>query len=95
MLAIDQSGSVASSVAGASVFGAVMASVRALRTSLVVFDTAVVDLTPPLQDRADVLFGTQLGCGTGIGIGKAVAYCPGLITRPRDTIFVAVPDLHA
>src|SRR6516165_10271538 len=58
VLAIDQSGSMASSVVYASVFGAVLASIRALKTSLVVFDTAVVDLTDRLADPVDVLFGT-------------------------------------
>jgi Mg-chelatase subunit ChlD len=92
VLAVDQSGSMASSVVYASVFGAVMASIRALRTSLVVFDTSVVDLTPSLSDPVDVLFGTQLGGGTDIN--SAVAYCSGLVTRPRDTIFVLVSDLY-
>jgi Mg-chelatase subunit ChlD len=91
VLAIDQSGSMASSVVYASVFGAVLASIRALKTSLVVFDTAVVDLTGELSDPVDVLFGTQLGGGTDIN--KAIAYCQGLITRPRDSIFVLVSDL--
>src|SRR5579883_2983955 len=50
ILAIDQSGSMAASVVYASLFGAVLASMRALKTSLVVFDTAVVDLTPQLTD---------------------------------------------
>ena len=45
ILAIDQSGSMAASVVYASVFGAALASLRSLRTSLVVFDTSVVDLT--------------------------------------------------
>jgi Mg-chelatase subunit ChlD len=92
VLAVDQSGSMASSVVYASVFGAVMASIRTLRTSLVVFDTSVVDLTPSLSDPVDVLFGTQLGGGTDIN--SAVAYCSGLVTRPRDTIFVLVSDLY-
>jgi Mg-chelatase subunit ChlD len=91
VLAIDQSGSMASSVVYASVFGAVLASIRALRTSLVVFDTAVVDLTEKLQDPVDVLFGTQLGGGTDIN--KAIAYSQTLITRPRDSIFVLISDL--
>src|SRR5580693_8277982 len=69
-----------------------MASVRALRTSLVVFDTSVVDLAPLLSDPVDVLFGTQLGGGTDIN--QAIAYCQGLITRPRDTIFVLISDLY-
>jgi Mg-chelatase subunit ChlD len=91
VLAIDQSGSMASSVVYASVFGAVLASIRALRTSLVVFDTAVVDLTDKLQDPVDVLFGTQLGGGTDIN--KAIGYSQTLITRPRDSIFVLISDL--
>ena len=92
VLAIDQSGSMASSVVYASVFGAVLASIRSLRTSLVAFDTAVVDLTSQLSDPVDVLFGVQLGGGTDIN--QAIAYCQGLITRPRDTIFVLISDLY-
>ena len=91
VLAIDQSGSMASSVVYAAVFGAVLASIRALKTSLVVFDTAVVDLTSQLSDPVDVLFGTQLGGGTDIN--KAIAYSQTLITRPRDSIFVLISDL--
>ena len=92
VLAIDQSGSMASSVVYASVFGAVLASLRTLRTSVVAFDTSVADLTPLLSDPVDVLFGTQLGGGTDIN--RAVAYCEQLITRPRDTIFVLISDLY-
>jgi Mg-chelatase subunit ChlD len=91
VLAIDQSGSMAASVVYASVFGAVLASIRAVKTSLVVFDTAVVDLTDQLSDPVQVLFGTQLGGGTDIN--KAIGYCQTLITRPRDSIFVLVSDL--
>jgi hypothetical protein len=76
----------------ASIFGAVMASLRALRTSLVVFDTAVVDLTDQLHDPVEVLFGTQLGGGTDIN--AAVAYCQDLISTPADTIFVLISDLY-
>ncbi|MBB5912372.1 Mg-chelatase subunit ChlD [Nocardia transvalensis] len=92
VLAIDQSGSMASSVVYASVFGAVLASMRSLKTSLVVFDTAVVDLTEQLTDPVDVLFGTQLGGGTDIN--RAIAYCQQLITRPADTLFVLISDLY-
>jgi Mg-chelatase subunit ChlD len=92
VLCVDQSGSMAASVVYSSVFAAVLASMRALRTSLVVFDTAVVDLTDQLADPVDVLFGTQLGGGTDIN--RAVAYGQQLITRPRDTIFVLISDLY-
>jgi Mg-chelatase subunit ChlD len=91
VLAIDQSGSMASSVVYASVFGAVLASIRAVRTSMVVFDTSVVDLTEKLADPVEVLFGVQLGGGTDIN--QALAYGQTLITRPRDTVFVLISDL--
>lgn len=92
ILAIDQSGSMAESVVYASVFGAVLASVRSLRTSLVAFDTSVVDLTDELHDPVEVLFGVQLGGGTDIN--RAIAYCQSLVTRPRDTLFVLISDLY-
>jgi Mg-chelatase subunit ChlD len=92
VLCIDQSGSMGTSVVYSSIFGAVMASMPALRTSMVVFDTAVVDLTEMLQDPVEVLFGTQLGGGTDIN--QAVAYCQGLIRQPHDTIFILISDLY-
>jgi len=92
ILAMDQSGSMASSVVYASIFAAVLASIRAVRTSLVAFDTAVVDLTEKLSDPVDVLFGVQLGGGTDIN--QAVAYSQTLITRPRDSVFVLISDLY-
>ncbi|WP_327109880.1 VWA domain-containing protein [Nocardia sp. NBC_01730] len=92
VLAIDQSGSMATSVVYASVFGAVLASMRSLRTSLVVFDTEIVDLTDKLDDPVEVLFGTQLGGGTDIN--RALAYCQSLVTQPADTLFVLISDLY-
>lgn len=92
VVAIDQSGSMAASVVFASVFGAVLASMRSLKTSLVVFDTEVVDLTEHLSDPVDVLFGTQLGGGTDIN--RAIAYSQSLITRPTDSLFVLISDLY-
>ena len=91
ILAIDQSGSMATSVVYSSICGAVLASLRAVTTKLVVFDTEVVDLTDHLQDPVDVLFGTQLGGGTDIN--RAVGYCRQLMTRPSQTIFVLISDL--
>jgi uncharacterized protein with von Willebrand factor type A (vWA) domain len=91
VLCIDQSGSMASSVVYASVFGAVLASLRAVRTRLVVFDTSVVDLTEQIDDPVDVLFGVQLGGGTDIA--GALGYCESVITRPDDTILVLISDL--
>ncbi|WP_461027226.1 VWA domain-containing protein [Streptomyces sparsus] len=92
VLCIDQSGSMAASVVYASVFGAVLASMRSLNTRLVVFDTSVVDLTDQLDDPVDVLFGTQLGGGTDIN--RALAYCQSRITRPAETVLVLISDLY-
>ncbi|SCK28257.1 VWA domain-containing protein [Streptomyces sp. WMMB 322] len=92
VLCIDQSGSMAASIVHASVFGAVLASMRSLKTRLVAFDTGVVDLTEELDDPVDVLFGTQLGGGTDIN--RALAYCQSHITRPSETVVVLISDLY-
>lgn len=92
VLCIDQSGSMAESIVYSSIFGAVLSSLRSVRTHFVVFDTKVVDLTDELADPVDVLFGVQLGGGTDIN--GALAYCQGLIQRPQDTILVLISDLY-
>lgn len=91
VVAVDQSGSMADSVVYASLFGAVLAQLPALRTQLVAFDTAVTDLTPVLHDPVDVLFGVQLGGGTDIA--SALGYCRQIIARPNDTVLVLISDL--
>jgi Mg-chelatase subunit ChlD len=92
ILCIDQSGSMAASVVYAGVSGAALASLPAVRTRMVVFDTAVVDLTDELSDPVDLLFGVQLGGGTDIE--RALSYCQGLVRAPQDTILVLVSDLY-
>jgi hypothetical protein len=92
VLCVDQSGSMATSVVYAGIFGAVLASLPAVKTHVVVYDTAVVDLTAELHDPVDLLFGTQLGGGTDTS--RALTYCAGLITRPEETILVLLSDLY-
>jgi Mg-chelatase subunit ChlD len=92
ILCIDQSGSMAASVVYSAVFGAVLATLPAVSTSLVVFDTAVVDLTDQLDDPIDLLFSTRLGGGTDIN--RAVAYCQQLVRAPHDTVFILISDLY-
>jgi hypothetical protein len=92
ILCVDQSGSMATSVIYASIFAAVLASIPAVKTQMVVFDTAVVDLTEMLQDPVDVLFGTQLGGGTDIN--RTLSYCQGLVRQPQETIMVLISDLY-
>jgi len=92
VLCIDQSGSMGASVVYSAIFGAVLASIKAVSTKLVAFDTAVIDLSDHLQDPVDVLFGVQLGGGTDIH--KALSYCQSLVTRPQETVLVLISDLY-
>jgi Mg-chelatase subunit ChlD len=92
VLCVDQSGSMLASVVYASIFAAVMASLPVVRTKLVCFDTAIVDLTEELADPVDVLFGVQLGGGTDIN--QAVAYCAERIDRPSKAHFILITDLY-
>lgn len=92
VLCIDQSGSMGTSVVYSGIFGAVMGSIPAVQTKMVVFDTAVADLTEELQDPVELLFGVQLGGGTDIH--QALSYCQQIITRPTDTVLVLITDLY-
>jgi Mg-chelatase subunit ChlD len=92
ILCVDQSGSMATSVVYAGIFGAVLVSLPAVQNRLVVFDTSVVDLTEELHDPVELLFGTQLGGGTDIN--RALGYCQGLVRRPQETILVLISDLY-
>lgn len=92
IIAIDTSGSMATSVVYASIYAAVMASLPAIATKLVMFDTSVVDLTDQMSDPVEMLFGIRLGGGTNID--RAVGYCQQLVTRPQDTIFILITDLY-
>lgn len=93
ILDIDQSGSMADSIIYSSVMGSIFASMPALDTHVVAFDTEVTNLTELCrQDPVDMLFGVQLGGGTDIN--KSVAYCQTLIENPRKTIFILISDLY-
>ncbi len=92
ILCVDQSGSMATSVVYSSIFAAVLASIPALETKLVCFDTAVLDLTEDLEDPVEVLFGVQLGGGTDID--QALGYVEGLVTTPTKTHVVMITDLY-
>lgn len=91
VLCIDQSGSMSKSVVYASIFGSVMASLPAIDLKLILFDTAVVDMTDQLQDPVDMLFGIRLRGGTNIN--RALTYCQQHISRPKDTVMVLISDL--
>ncbi|MBL0870214.1 MAG: VWA domain-containing protein [Phycisphaerales bacterium] len=92
IVCIDQSGSMGQSVVYSGVFGAVLASIPAVRTDVVAFDTSITDLTEKMTDPVDVLLGVQLGGGTDIN--RALAYCQTLVRKPDDTILVLITDLY-
>ncbi|MCR6638360.1 MAG: VWA domain-containing protein [Sporocytophaga sp.] len=92
VLCIDQSGSMGTSVVYSGIFGSVMASIPAIKTKMIVFDTAVADLTEDLTDPVELLFGVQLGGGTDIH--AALKYCQSIITKPSDTVLVLITDLY-
>jgi hypothetical protein len=63
-----------------------------VKTKLVCFDTAIVDLTDELADPVEVLFDVQLGGGTDIN--HAVAYCEDRIERPAKAHLILITDLY-
>lgn len=79
------------SVIYSSIMSCILASMAAVKTRIVAFDTQVVDLTEKCEDPVDLLFGFQLGGGTDIN--KSVAYCSQFIENPKKTIFFLISDL--
>ena len=81
----------AASVVYSAIFGSVLASLPAVSSSLVVFDTKVVDLTAERDDPTDLLFSVRLGGGTDIN--GAVSHCQRLVRSPQDSVLVLISDL--
>lgn len=91
ILDIDQSGSMGQSILYSSVMACILASMPAVNTQVVAFDTQIMDLTPLCADPMDLLFGFQMGGGTDIA--KSIAYCQGLVETPAKTLFFLISDL--
>ena len=92
ILDIDQSGSMGQSILYSSVMACILASMSAVRTSVVAFDTEIMDLTDLCADPVDLLFGFQMGGGTDIA--KSIAYCQNLVDSPKKTLFFLISDLE-
>lgn len=88
---IDQSGSMGESVIYSSIMSCILASMNAIKTRIVAFDTQIIDLTEKSDDPVDLLFGIQLGGGTDID--KSVAYCQQFVETPAKTLFFLISDL--
>ncbi|MDJ0754273.1 MAG: VWA domain-containing protein [Ardenticatenaceae bacterium] len=91
ILCVDTSASMGKSIVYASIYASVMASIPAISTRLILFDSSVVDMTGQLHDPVELLFGLRLGGGTDIN--RAITYAQQLVTRPRDTTLILISDL--
>jgi len=91
-LLIDQSGSMCESVVYAGILGSILASLQTIETKLIAFDTNQVDLSHLLDDPVELLFGTQLGGGTDIGM--AMRFALDKMTNPVETILFLISDLY-
>jgi Mg-chelatase subunit ChlD len=92
ILCVDQSGSMLASTIYAAVMASILTALPAVDVKLIVFDTAVVDLSSEAHDPVEVLMSVQLGGGTNIA--AAMEYCETLVTQPTRTVFVLISDFE-
>jgi Mg-chelatase subunit ChlD len=90
IVVVDQSGSMLESAIFSAVMASVFAELPAVKTSLVLFDTQVVDLSDQVGQPVDVLLSIQLGGGTDIT--QAMQYAAQLVRQPQRTIVVLITD---
>ena len=93
IIAMDQSGSMATSLIYGDIMGAILASIGAVETHVVAFNHEdVVDLTEYCSDPVDLLFGVQLGGAEDYW--KATCYCERFMHTPAKTLYIVLGDLH-
>jgi hypothetical protein len=93
IIAMDQSGSMASSLIYGGIMGAILASIGSVETHVVAFNQKdVVDLTEHCSDPVDLLFGVQLGGSEDYWM--ATCYCERFMHTPAKTLYVLLADLH-
>jgi hypothetical protein len=93
IIAMDQSGSMATSLIYGGIMGAILASMPAVETHVVAFNhEEIVDLTELCADPVDLLFGVQLGGAEDYW--KATCYCERFMHTPAKTLYILLADLH-
>lgn len=93
IIAMDQSGSMASSLIYGGVMGAILATMPAVETHVVAFNHEdIVDLTAEMHDPVDLLFGIQLGGAEDYW--KATCYCERFMHTPSKTLYILLADLY-
>jgi Mg-chelatase subunit ChlD len=90
IVTVDQSGSMLDSAIFSAVMASIFAELPAVRTSLLLFDTQVVDLSGMVGQPVDVLLSMQLGGGTDIT--RALQYAASLVRQPARTIVILITD---
>lgn len=93
IIAMDQSGSMATSLIYGGIMGAILASIGSIETHVVAFNHEdVVDLTEHCSDPVDLLFGVQLGGAEDYW--KATCYCERFMHTPAKTLYILLADLQ-
>lgn len=90
IILVDQSGSMLDSVIHSAVTASIFWGIKSIKTSLILFDTEVVDVTDHCSDPVETLMKVQLGGGTDIG--SALLYAEGKVENPRRTIIILISD---
>jgi Mg-chelatase subunit ChlD len=90
IVTVDQSGSMLDSAIFSAIMASIFAELPSIRTSLILFDTEVVDLSGQVGQPVDVLLSIQLGGGTDIT--KALQYSQQLAREPGRSIVVLITD---
>ncbi len=92
IVTVDQSGSMLDSAIFSAVMASIFAELPGVRTSLILFDTQVVDLSGQVGQPVDVLLSIQLGGGTDIT--KAMEYANQLVREPARSIVILITDFY-
>ena len=93
IIAMDQSGSMHSSLIYGGIMGAILATMPAVETHVVAFNhSEVVDLTDQCDDPVDLLFGVQLGGAEDYWM--ATNYCERFMHTPSKTLYILIADLY-
>jgi Mg-chelatase subunit ChlD len=92
IVTVDQSGSMLDSAIFSAIMASIFAELPSIKTSLVLFDTNVVDLSDKVGEPVDVLLSIQLGGGTDIT--RALQYTQQLVREPARSIVVLITDFY-
>ena len=92
IILIDESASMFDSIIYTIIMASIFANLPYLSVKIVIFDTAIVDLSDYVKDPIDILFKVQLGGGTDIV--KALEYSRKITVNSDKTIVLLISDLY-